>query len=130
MTPLAKLIGSPRTVVGLVAMLVLLIGIGALATSRDAGTYDARIGGYKIDDPYRIVVYVSLGYADPVIGYTAHEEADRVIVTVRARNRDFGPGTFKQLTASLASPVLVTLNSQLGNRVVLDGGGKVVPRQD
>jgi hypothetical protein len=122
--------GSSRTLVGLAAMLALLIGVGALMTARDAGTYNARIGGYKIEDPYRIVVYVSLGYADPVISYTAREEADRVVVTIRARNRDFGPGTFKQLTASLASPVLVSLNSQLGNRIVVDGDGKVVPRQD
>jgi len=127
-TRLRTLVGSP--LIGLAAVLVLVLGAGALVTARDTGTYNARIGGYKIDDPYRIVVYVSLGFADPVIGYTAREEADRVVVTVRARNRDFGPGTFKQLTASLASPVLVSLSSQLGNRTVVDGDGKVVPRQD
>lgn len=130
MTRLARAIGSPRTVVGLAAILVLIVAAGTLATARDAGTYDARISGYRVDDPYRIVVYVSLGHADPVIGYAAHEEPDRIVVTVRARNRDFGPGTFKQLSASLASPVLVTLNTQLGDRVIVDGNGKVVRRLD
>jgi hypothetical protein len=127
---MAKALGSPRTLVGLAAVLVIIVAAVALTTARDAGTYDARISGYRVDDPYRIVVYVSLGYADPVIGYSAREEPDRIVVTVRARNRDFGPGTFKQLSASLASPVLVTLNSQLGDRVVVDGNGTVVRRLD
>jgi hypothetical protein len=110
-----------------VILLFVIAGV-VLAVMRDAGTYRARIGSYRVDDPYRIVVYVSLGFADPVIGYDAHEEADRIVLTVRARNRDFGPGTFKQLSASLATPVLVTLNNQIGERAVVDEDGKVVPR--
>jgi len=112
-----------------VAVIVLVATVGAVViATRSSGTYSARIGSYCLDDPYRLVAYVSLGFADPVVGYDAREEPDRVVLTVHARNRDFGPGTYKQLTASLASPVLISLKDQLGGRAVVNKNGAVIPR--
>jgi len=111
-----------------VAVIALVAIAGALVVvTRAGGTYSARIGSYCLDDPYRLVAYVSLGFADPVLGYDAKEGTDRVVLTVRARNRDFGPGTYKQLTASLDSPVLITLNDPLAGRAVVDASERVIP---
>jgi len=113
--------------VGVAVILVATVGTALIAT-RTSGTYSAPISSYCLDDPYRLVAYVSLGFADPVVGYEADEDTGRVVLTVHARNRDFGPGTYKQLTASLASPVLISLKDQLGGRAVVDEKGAVVPK--
>jgi hypothetical protein len=115
-------------IAGLAVILVGLTALALVGIMRERGTYHARIGAYRVDDPYRIVAYVSIGFADPVVGYEAREEATRVVLTIRARNRDFGPGTYKQLTASLATPVLVTFNEPLGERAIVDENGNIVPR--
>lgn len=126
----ARSMGRARkAIVAGVAVIFLAAIVGAVGiATRTSGTYSARIGSYCLDDPYRLVAYVSLGFADPVVGYNAREEADRVVLTIHARNRDFGPGTFKQLSASLASPVLITLNDRLCGRAVVDENGAAIPR--
>lgn len=43
-------------IAGLAVILVGAMAVGALSATRDAGTYHARIGSYRQDDPYRIVV--------------------------------------------------------------------------
>jgi hypothetical protein len=120
---------SRKAMIAGVAVMVLVAGVSAVfIATRSSGTHDARIGSYCLDDPYRLVAYVSLGFADSR-RWVRREGGDRPRRAYRSRrNRDFGPGTYKHLTASLASPVLITLKEQLGSRAVTDENGAVIPR--
>ena len=119
-----------RLALATVAVIIVLASVIAIVISRSSGprTYDARIDSYRrVSDDLHIVVFVGIGYGDPIAGYDIQEDAQTVTVTVHAQNRDFGPGTFKNLALYLGIPVTVTLRDLLGNRTVRTAAGSAIP---
>jgi hypothetical protein len=120
-----------RLALGTLAVIIVVAGaVAVIAINRGFGTrnYDARIDSYhRVGDDLHIVVFVGIGYGDPIVGYDLEEDIQTVTVTVHAQNRDFGPGTFKNLALYLGIPVTVTLRDVLGNRTVRTAAGSAVP---
>src|SRR5712664_2435612 len=112
-----------RLVAALAAVAIVVVVAFALAVFRSGDRdYDPHIDAYrKVSDDLHIVVFVGIGYGDPIVDHDVSETADTVTVTVHAQNRSFGPGTFKNLALHFGIPVTVTLDKVLGSRAVLDG---------
>jgi len=77
---------------------------------------------WKTGDSLQIVTLITVGIGDEAIGKTLREESGSVRISIRVR----------EVTASKAAlgiriPVAVTLKAALGNRVVQDSTGRVVP---
>jgi len=114
----------------LAAVIVVATAVTAIAISRDSSSrnYDARIDSYRrVSDDLHIVVFVGIGYGDPIVGYDLQEDSQTVSVTVHAQHRAFGPGTFKNLALYLGIPVTVTLREVLGQRTVRTAAGSTIP---
>lgn len=97
---------------------VLAVGglLALLLTIPSPYVRDVSIDGFRrTGDERKIVVNVTVGRGDEIVGYTAHEDPRRVTVSVRARQR---PGWNDLIGISL--PVVITLRDPLGDRTVLD----------
>ncbi len=111
--------------IGGAVVIAAIVLVFVVAGVQDARNYDPRVESYRrVGDDMHIVVFVALGYGDPILGSDIREDRDKVTVTVHARYRDLG---FKQLTGSLGVPVTVTLRDPLRRRAVLDSAGAPVP---
>jgi hypothetical protein len=118
-----------RLVAGLAAIAIAAgLAVAVVVLSPGDQGYDPRIDAYrKVSDDLHIVVFVGIGYGDPIVDYDVIETADSVTVTVHAQNRSFGPGTFKNLVRYTGIPVTVTLDKALATRVVQDASGARIP---
>ncbi len=79
-------------------------------------------GFQRSADPRQIVVIMTVGVGDEVTEHSAREDASGVTVIVRVRE----PGG-SRIALGVLIPVPITLREALGNRTVLDEGGRTVP---
>jgi hypothetical protein len=125
-TPRRRLALAATASLAVLAGIVLVFVLVRAQDSR--GNYDAHVDAYRrVSDDMHIVVFVTIGFGDPILGYEAREEADKVYVTVHARNRVFGSGVAKNLVGIFGTPVTVTLQDPLRQRKVVDVTGGAVP---
>jgi hypothetical protein len=103
-------------VIGLIVLTVVLF-FSSLAALNTASIASFQ----RTSDPRKIVVNVTIGLGVDVAERTVREDAKSVIVTVSIRQN---PGAYPAI--AFLVPVLVSLKEPLGDRVVLDPGGKTV----
>jgi hypothetical protein len=124
-----------RTARTLVIRLVIaaVVGVSAIAlaltTLLSPREYRAAVQTYRLtDDPRQIVLHVSLGPGDVLLGSEVREDPEKVVVIVKARDASNAGGE------GVSYFVTVTLRDPLGARTVIDGtdlvglAGHVVPR--
>lgn len=109
------------------ARTLILVGVGAAAVVilviasvwRNLYTYDAGLEGHyqRTDDPREIVVTAIVGRDDDIVGYSAGEDGDRVLLTVRARRAN-GSG-WSDLVGYYRT-VVIRLRDSLAERKVID----------
>jgi hypothetical protein len=116
------------TVASLAVLAGIVLGFALVRAQDSRGDYDAHVDAYRrVGDDMHIVVFVTIGFGDPLLGYEAREDAEWVSVTVHARNRVFGSAVAKNLAAYTGIPVTVTLQDPLRQRKVVDASGGAVP---
>lgn len=105
-----------------VAVLTVAVLVGAVVFLRESAVYEPSIDGYqRTADTRKIVVTVTAGLGDEIVGSETHEDANAVTVVVRARA---APGPKPALGVPL--PAIVTLRDALGHRAVRDRRGDPV----
>ncbi|MDP9320777.1 MAG: hypothetical protein M3P16_06755 [Chloroflexota bacterium] len=116
LTPRARLLAG--AIAFIVALVVAFVVTNAFATSRSV-----RPDGFqRTADPRQIVVIVTTGVGDEVTDHSAREDGSAVTVTVRVRE----PGG-SRIGLGVPIPVPIALGQPLGERTVLDEGGRPVP---
>ena len=102
----------------IVAFVVAFLMTNGLATSRSL-----RPEGFqRTADQRQIVVIVMTGVGDEITDHAAREDGSSVTVTVRVRE----PGG-NRIAHGVPIPVPIALRQPLGDRIVLDEGGRAVP---
>jgi len=123
----------PKIRVMVVRVLLALVTVGAivlaLTTLVFPREYRAAVQTYRLtDDPLQIVLHVSLGPGDTLLGSEVREDPEKVVVIVKARDASSAGGEGESYF------VPVTLRNPMGTRTVIDGtdliglAGHVVPR--
>jgi hypothetical protein len=103
-------------------VVVVTLVAGAFVLLREVGVYEPSFDGYqRTGDARKIVVTVTAGLGDEIVGSQAQEDASAVTVTVRVRA---APGSKPSLGVAL--PAIVTLRDPLGDRAVRDRRGETV----
>jgi len=111
----------------------LLLGVAAIALAiaatvlidRAASEYDTQpVSFARTADPSQIVVIVTVGLGDEVVGKSIRQDDRSVTVVIRVRRAS---GNRPSLGVTL--PYAVNLGAPLGSRVVLDPSGTPVPER-
>jgi hypothetical protein len=126
---------SPRSIVAAILIFAAGGAVGVLATNA-AHSYDthyepgfARINGYSVSADGRTLVFSTpVGAGDVLLGHEVTEAPDTVTLIVRSSVLVPGRNSFKNLSATLDTTMIV-LKEPLGARRVVDGAtGKIVAR--
>ncbi len=119
------MIAPKRMLLGLAIGALAAGTIGAFVFAQGVNDYSPSLEGYtRTGDPRQIVVTAIVGLGDEVSGKSVSEGDAKVVISLRVRQ----PPTDKP-AVGIRIPVAVTLKSPLGARIVVDGGGRVLPEQ-
>jgi hypothetical protein len=95
-----------------------------VAIANTASLEEVRVDSYQLTaDARQIVANVTVGLSYEITEHSAREDATTVTVTVRARRPG---GSWPSI--GIFVPVPITLQSDLGERTVIDSFGTVVPQ--
>jgi hypothetical protein len=115
---------SRRAQILLAAALFLVAGGAVFVASSAQSSVTIPVGSYQLTgDPRQLVATVMVGLSYEIIEHSAREDATTVTLTVRARPPG---GSWPSL--GIFIPVPITLRSDLGDRIVVDSFGNVVPQ--
>ena len=121
------------TRVVVIRLLLAAVGLGAIVLALTmllfSREYRAAVQTYRLtDDPRQIILHVSLGPGDVLLGSEVREDLEKVVVIVKAHDASSAGGE------GVSYFVTVTLREPVGARPVIDGtdlaglAGHVVPR--
>jgi hypothetical protein len=116
----------PRALLAVVVIALLAVGVTAIVTRNQPREYNARIEGFTCvaGDSRFLIIAASVGWNDHLVNARAHEDRDKVTVTVRAADPE-PADQFQQLSAHPTTAPVV-LREPIGARLVVDHDGRAL----